>query len=178
MLYKMKNGLEYLIREIEVEDAKELLRYVDTISDESDNLTFGKGEFVMTLEQEIDYIKGVLSDDNKVSYVAVVNDEIIGNISYAGGGKIRTRHCGEFGVAVKKEYWGQGIGKTLIEVLIAWAEKSKYCEKLNLGVNEDNHNAIALYEKLGFIKEGLLINYMKINGRYVNSLAMGRIIDK
>lgn len=176
MIYKMKNGLQYEIREVEVNDAKELLRYVDIISGESNNLSFGKGEFVMTIDKEVEYLEGIVSDENQISFVAVYNDEIIGNTSYSGGGRIRTRHCGELGIAITKDYWSQGIGTNLMKELIAWAEQSKFCEKLNLRVNEGNSNAIYLYEKLGFVREGLLINNMKIDGKYINSVFMGKVI--
>ena len=63
-----------------------------------------------------------------------------------------------------------------MKALLAWAKQSKFCEKLNLKVNEDNGSAIFLYEKLGFVKEGLLINDMKIDGVYINSVFMGKMI--
>ena len=64
----------------------------------------------------------------------------------------------------------------MLKVLIKWCEDSKYCEKLNLRVRDDNHKAIKLYEQLGFKREGLLLKEMKINGEYVNCLFMGRDI--
>ena len=48
----LKTGETILIREASEADAEALLAYVDTVSGESDNLTFGPGEFNITLEQE------------------------------------------------------------------------------------------------------------------------------
>lgn len=175
-MYKMKNGREYTIRKVEVSDASKLIDYINLVAGESDNLTFGKGEFNMTLENEKAFLKTYESDDNGVMMLALLDDEIISCMSYGGGKRIRVRHAGEFGVSVKEKYWRQGVGKTMLQVLIEWCENSKYCEKLNLRVREDNLKAIELYKQLGFIEEGLLLKEMKIKGEFVNCLFMGRNI--
>lgn len=178
MIYKTKNDMEYEIRSIRVEDAEKMLEYLDIISGESDNLSFGAGEFGMSLEGEISYLEKLVENENQISLVAICNDEIIANLSYSGGQRPRNRHCGEFGISVRKDFWNMGIGNVLMAEMINWAKSSKYCEKINLRVREDNLNAIFLYEKFGFEKEGLLLKEMKINGEFVNFILMGRFIYK
>lgn len=175
-MYTMKNKLDYTIRKVKVSDAEKLIEYINLVAGESDNLTFGSGEFGMTLEREIEFLKTYEDNDNSVMILALHGEEIISCMSYGGGRRIRVQHCGEFGISVKEKYWGQGVGKQMLKVLIQWCEDSKYCEKLNLRVREDNLKAIALYEQLGFKKEGLLHKEMKINGIYVNCYFMGRDI--
>lgn len=175
-MYKLKNNLEYEIRFAKVEDAEILLEFIDVISSESDNLTFGEGEFNMTLENEIDYLKNLSNNDNQIMLVAVLDGKIISNLGYSGGFRNRTRHCGEFGVAVRKKYWNNGVASNLINELFKWGKDSKFCEKINLKVREDNEKAIMLYESLGFVKEGLLLKDMKINGSFVNCFFMGKSI--
>jgi RimJ/RimL family protein N-acetyltransferase len=175
-MYKTKKGEIFNIRHVVVEDATKLIEYVNLVSGESDNLTFGEGEFGMTVEQEEAFIRSYDNNDNACMFIAVLEDEIIGQMSYAGGRRARVRHCGEFGITVKKKYWHQGVGHIMLNYLIKWCEESTYCEKLNLRVREDNIKAIGLYKKLGFEEEGLLINDMKINGEFVNCLFMGKMI--
>ena len=66
-MFKLKNGLKYEIRFARVEDAEILLEFIDVISSESDNLTFGEGEFNMTLENEINYLKNLINNDNQIN---------------------------------------------------------------------------------------------------------------
>ena len=56
----LKNGLQLIIREAEKKDAASIIDYVNTIAGESENITFGPGEFKMTVEEEekfIDYLQ-------------------------------------------------------------------------------------------------------------------------
>ena len=57
-------------------------------------------------------------------------------------------------VAVEPSYRGQGYATTMLKELLVQA-KSNRIEKIVLEVRFSNHNAIALYEKLGFVKLGL-----------------------
>ena len=177
-MYKLNDGYEYEIRHAKVEDAKSILDFIDCVSGESDNLTFGKGEFNLSLEKEISYLENLAGEDNQIMLVAVYEDKILSTLSYGGGHRSRVRHCGEFGISVRKEYWGNGIGLNMIKELFDWAKKSKYCEKINLRVREDNIRAIRLYEYLGFEKEGVILKDMKINGEFINCVFMGKSIKK
>lgn len=173
---KTKSGTEYEIRKVKVSDAQSILDYLDQVAMDSDNLTFGPGEMTISLENEVAYLEKLKTAKNEVMYVAIHNNRVISCLSYAGGHRQRTQHVGEFGVSVIKDYWHQGIGKEMILQLFKWAEESEYCEKINLRVREDNLHAIALYEKLGFKKEGLILKDMKIKGEYINCLFMGKSI--
>lgn len=170
--------MKYLIREVKVDDAEKLIEYVNKVSGESDNLTFGIGEFEMTVEKEVEFIESLIDDDNAIMLLAMDGNEIIGQVHYSGGKRKRLKHVGEFGITVRKDYWGQGIGRMLLEEMIKWAKASPYCEKINLRVRDDNLKAIALYRKLGFKVEGLLKRDMKINGEFTDCLFMGMEIGK
>ncbi|MBN2795752.1 MAG: GNAT family N-acetyltransferase [Clostridia bacterium] len=177
-MFTMKNGTPYEIRKAKVSDAEKLIQYINTIAGESDNLTFGIGEFEMTIEKEEVFLRSYEDHENAIMLLALVEDEIISCMSYEGGRRPRVRHVGEFGISVSEKYWNQGVGYEMLKQLISWAEQSKYCEKMNLKVREDNEKAIHLYEKMGFVKEGLLLKDMKINGEFTNCYFMGRDIEK
>ena len=67
-------------------------------------------------------------------------------------------------LTVARDYWGQGIGRGVMEALIAFARQAGL-EVLQLEVRADNTRAVALYEHLGFEKLGLYRNFMKVNGQ-------------
>jgi RimJ/RimL family protein N-acetyltransferase len=48
----LKNGVSVVIREARTSDANKILEYVNTISSESDFLTFGQGEFGVSILKE------------------------------------------------------------------------------------------------------------------------------
>ncbi|HZM33384.1 MAG TPA: GNAT family protein [Burkholderiales bacterium] len=50
--------------------------------------------------------------------------------------------------------------------------------RIELTVREHNDRAIALYERLGFVREGLKRNAVRIDGNYENLVCMGLVCDK
>jgi putative acetyltransferase len=50
--------------------------------------------------------------------------------------------------------------------------------KVNLQVVADNHPAIRLFQKLGFEPEGRIRHAFHNNGKYLDIIPMGKIINK
>lgn len=174
---RLKDHTTIIIREANVNDAKKMLQYLEQISCESDFLTFGKGEFNLTLQQEEEFIESTSKKKNSLSLIAEHKGEIIGNLNFSGGARPRTIHTGEFGVSVLKDYWGNSIGTELIKYLIDWCYASEIIKKVNLRVRTDNRSAIHVYEKLGFKIEGTITREFRINDRFYDTLFMGLTID-
>ncbi|MEA3423805.1 MAG: GNAT family N-acetyltransferase [Bacillota bacterium] len=162
-----------IIREAAIEDSKNIIDYINIIAGESDNLTFGIGEFLMTVEEEENYLKEIQNADNALYIIAEYNDTIIGSLNFTAGKRPRIAHVGEFGISVLKEYWGHNVGSKLIEYLIQWAQETKIIRKINLKVRVDNFGAIHLYEKYGFNIEGKTSREFMINGIFHDALMMG-----
>lgn len=166
----MKN---IVIREAAVEDSKNIIDYINIIAGESDNLTFGTGEFLMTVEDEEKFLVDILNTDNALYIIAVYNDTIIGSLNFTAGKRPRIAHVGEFGISVLQEYWGYNVGSQLIEYLIQWAKETKIIRKINLKVRVDNFNAIHLYKKYGFKIEGKTTREFMIDEIFHDALIMG-----
>lgn len=173
----LRDGQKLLIRKAETRDAEKLVQYMSCIGGESDFLTFGDNELQITVEKEQQIIESLNSRENTIMAVAIIGDEIAGSFSFSGGFRSRTQHAGEMGITVRKQYWGLGIGKALMEYLIDWAKQTGIVRKINLRVRTDNDNAIALYKKLGFVEEGILTRDFMIDGVFYDSLHMGLSID-
>ncbi|MGE5678708.1 MAG: GNAT family N-acetyltransferase [Pseudomonadota bacterium] len=174
---KLKNGETIEIRRAVKEDGKALLEYVECISGESDNLTFGPGEFKATVEQEESFLEHMSGQDNAIYLIAHNGKKVIGGLNFSGGPRPRKAHTGEFGISVLKEYWGNGLGTELIKCLLEWCREGKTIRKINLRVRTDNYNAIHVYKKLGFVEEGTITREFLINGSFYDTLAMGQCID-
>lgn len=165
------------IRKVNKSDAGAMLEYINTISRESDFLTFGEGEFNKTIEEEEYFIDDISKQNNSLFVIAEVEGKIIGNLNFSGGTRPRIAHTGEFGVSVLREYWGQGLGTELIKYLIEWCEKSGVIRKVNLRVRSDNFSAIHVYKKLGFNEEGVITREFRVNNKFYDSIFMGLVID-
>jgi len=164
--YTLKDGRRLEVRRAALDDASDLMVFVEAVAGESDYLTFGPGEFAMTLAQEVDYLKGIATADNQLYLVGLVEGEIIASITFASGKRPRTRHSGEFGISVRKPFWGLGVGGIMLDALLEWTKGTGFIEKISLKVRTDNERAMALYEKKGFEVEGTLKAEFKIDGRY------------
>jgi RimJ/RimL family protein N-acetyltransferase len=66
------------------------------------------------------------------------------------------------------------FGKALMEVTLREALRSGLT-RIKLGVFSDNARAIALYEKTGFVREGVLRDHVLIDGRYQDLIMMAMI---
>ncbi|MFT8316279.1 MAG: GNAT family N-acetyltransferase [Clostridium sp.] len=174
---KIKNVQKIIIRKATKEDTAEIVEYMLAIGGESDNLTFGEGELKMTLEAEENFIKDINSKDNAIMIVAIIDNKIIGSAALRAGDKNRIRHVGEFGITVRKAYWGQGVGSALLNYLIEWAKDTGIIRKINLRVRDDNKNAIKLYEKYEFQQEGVITREFYIKDRFYDAIFMGLKID-
>lgn len=172
----LKDGRILEIRKVALDDAQDLMALVEAVSGESDYLTFGPGEFSLTLAQEEEYLKGLASSENQAYLVGLVNGVIVASLTFAGGKRPRTRHSGEFGITVRREYWGLGVGGAMLDALIDWARTTGFIEKISLRVRTDNARAIGLYKAKGFELEGTLRSEFKIGDRYYDLYAMSLLL--
>ena len=173
----LENGKSVVIREARGSDAIKLLEHVNTISSETDFLTFGQGEFIMSVEEEEKHLENTLRQNNAIFIIAEIDEKIVGCLNFTAGSRPRVAHTGEFGVSVLKEYWGNGIGAELIKQLIKWCKQSGSIRKINLIVRDDNFSAIHVYKKLGFTQEGIITRNLQINGIFYDALFMAYTID-
>ncbi|AHF05999.1 GNAT family N-acetyltransferase [Desulfitobacterium metallireducens] len=173
----LKNGDTVQLREAVKEDATELVAYLQKIGGESDFLTFGSGEFSVSVSDEEAILVESSTTGNKIMLLSLVENKVIGCLHFEGGARPRVQHTGEFGVSVLKDYWDKGIGTEMVQELIQWAKASKIIRKLNLRVRSDNARAIRIYERLGFIREGLITREFFISGEFYDFIYMGQNVD-
>ncbi|MFD2617850.1 GNAT family N-acetyltransferase [Terrilactibacillus laevilacticus] len=166
-----------VIRQAVKEDARKIIEYLETIAAESDYLSFGEGEFHVTVKQEEAFLEDHKKQKNSIYLVAETDGIIIGCSNLTGGLKPRNFHTAEFGISVQKDYWGKHVGKTLMQEIIKLAKDEGVIKKINLLVRSDNTKAIHLYYTFGFVEEGLITKDLFIDGVYYDSIMMGLWLD-
>jgi RimJ/RimL family protein N-acetyltransferase len=171
-------GLTCILRCPTKYDALALAKLRVKIDGETENLDREPGEGLLTPEGFEKLIYNDSIAEKNIFLVAEVEGKIVGFARLEGNKLSRFRHKAEFGVCILKEYWGHGIGKALLENILMWADNVGI-EKISLTVVETNTKAIQLYERYGFVEEGLLIrDRIHKDGKYYNTVVMGRLLDK
>ena len=126
------------------------------VGDESPFLSFSSDEVNWSVEREKEIIDEHNSTDNQLLIVGLINQQIVAVSNVHSTYKRRGRHMGELGISIAKAHWSKGIATAIMNYILRWAQQNEIIEKLTLEVLDSNVKAIALYEKLGFTKEGLL----------------------
>ncbi len=168
----LKNGESLIIEQAHVEDAAEVVSYLNRVSAETEFLSFGANEFGVSIDEEKKTIADL--DGGRFNFMLIgrVNAQIVSVVTINRGKRPRLRHAGVFGISVLQTHWGVGVGKVMCSEMIAEARRLGLT-KIDLSVSQDNPKAIRLYEGLGFVREGVIVRGMKIGDRYVSSVLMG-----
>lgn len=150
----IKNGQKCIIRNGTFEDGPEVSTFFTTTHGETDYLLSYPEESTRDDEKQSNYLKETTESDREIELLAIVDGKVVGMAGFnAIGSKYKIRHRAEFGITVSKNYWGQGIGKAIMNACIECAKEAGYIQ-LELDVVADNTRAIELYKKLGFIEFG------------------------
>lgn len=106
--------------------------------------------------------------------VAVIGGKVIGSL---GLNRLEGRRSsvGTIGMGVHDAYAGRGVGTALMAAAVEQADRWLALRRLELTVWSDNTRAVALYERFGFEREGLMRGYAWRDGEYVDAISMARI---
>lgn len=140
------------VREATLDDVPRLAEYAAELFSEGLPGIFARP--APTLEEEEVFVRSRLEPDNAVLLVAEEGGSIVGLLDFVGGRLAEDRHAGVFGVSVRRGWRGRGVGTALIRALEAWAREHGV-SRLEARAWASNPRAIALYERLGYEREGV-----------------------
>ena len=101
--------------------------------------------------------------------------QVVGSVGLQPSTTLRRRHCAGVGNSVALQAQGQGVGTALLRALCDYADNWAHLLRLELTVFTDNHRAIALYRRCGFVHEGTHRAYALRHGQYADVHAMARL---
>jgi RimJ/RimL family protein N-acetyltransferase len=176
--FQLKDGRVCLLRSFVEADAEELCQLIPRLDGETDFLTRFPGEFDKTVEQERAFIREYTETPGSIGLVGEV-DGLIAAVGGVSPQKLkRYQHHREFGLAILKAHWRQGIGRMMTAFIIDWAKRSGL-RKLTLKVVHNNHGAIALYKSFGFVEAGRLIDDVLLaDGSYGHAILMAKFLQE
>lgn len=165
--------MNFVIIPITEAHIEEFWQAVDSVSRERKYLAFLEGPPIHTTRDFVlQNIQG-----NWPHVIAVHEGKIIGWCDITALDRPIFAHVGSLGIGVLAPFRGQGVGKALITRALQLA-KQKGLTRIELTVREHNTPAIALYESLGFVKEGVHKNGVRIDGIYENHVFMALLFDE
>lgn len=143
---------------------------LDTVAREREYLSLLEA---FPLEETRAFVLGMIKD-GKPQFVAVAGEEVVGWCDIRRHPFPSHAHAGALGMGIIPSYRGQGLGRRLIEATLQ-AARDVGIERVELSVHADNERAIALYERVGFVREGLARRSVRIDGRYKDAIHMALI---
>lgn len=161
----------YRIRAAEPEDAAALAAMMNTPRAYSGTLQLPYPSVELWTER-----LSRLTDNGRTLLLAEAPDGTpVGHTGLWVDPKPRRRHVADFGIAVRDDWQGRGVGSALMTALVDLADNWLGLTRLELTVYTDNEAAIALYRRFGFEHEATCRAYALRGGRYVDVYRMARL---
>ncbi len=175
--FTLKDGTEGILKNVQPEDAENMLVFLKEVSAETEFLLRYPEEYTLTIEQEKSFLEDMEHSDNQIMITAFIDGEIVGNASISPIGYCRKmKHRANFAIAIREKYWHKGLGTLLMEEALKTAKVMGY-EQVELGVYNDNPRAKAMYERFGFEEWGIMKKAFKLkDGSYRDEIMMGKYI--
>ena len=145
-------------------DAAAMIEFLRISNEETYFMMRYPEEITLTEEEETTILKNWEAQPNKLLLLAFAEH-------------LKTQHRGRFGISVKQDYWGSGIGSLLLQEILSFAKKNGI-KQIELGVYSDNLRAQKLYERFGFTEWGRLPNAYKLkDGSYRDEINMALTLN-
>ncbi|WP_299497166.1 GNAT family N-acetyltransferase [uncultured Shewanella sp.] len=113
--------------------------------------------------------------DNNINLVALIDEQVVGQLALQVMDRPRRKHVATLGMGVSSAHRGKGVGSQLLSAAIDLADNWLNIRRVELEVYKSNEAAICLYQKHGFVEEGLMRDYAFTHGEYVDALMMARL---
>jgi diamine N-acetyltransferase len=112
-----------------------------------------------------------LESDSERRFVIEDNDDVVGIVELVSISYVH-RHC-EIQIIVPPEHEGKGYAKEAFRRGVQYAFETLNLHKVYLFVDKDNKKAVHIYEKAGFIQEGIMQEQFYTKGEYHDAVFMG-----
>ena len=154
--FALKDGRSAVLRSPDPQkDAADLVQYLyDTAADTPFVLRTPE-EIRYTVEGEERFLQNVVDSPDDCMILCEVDGRIAGNCHLSFNRRVKTRHRSSVAIALRKAYWGQGIGTAMFEAMEALARQREGVTLMELEFIEGNARARGLYEKMGFRLAGM-----------------------
>jgi RimJ/RimL family protein N-acetyltransferase len=145
-------------------------RALDTVARERKYLTLLEAP---PLPETREFVLNSLKSGNP-HFVALAEGEVVGWCDVRRHFFPAHAHRGALGMGILPAYRGRRLGARLLNATLEAAFDAGFV-RIEFDVHADNARAIALYERVGFVKEGILRDAVFVDGEYRDAIAMALI---
>ena len=163
-----------IIRRAEPSDAQGLKDLGDAVGAEPEGWLVTTNGW-RTAADERRYLRAIKRYPHAAVFVADDDGRIVGRLSIARDQHPASRHVADLGLMVAASHRRRGIGTALLEAATEWARAADV-SKLELHVFPWNEAAISLYERFGFVQEGLRRAHYRRGDEYVDAILMAYLV--
>jgi RimJ/RimL family protein N-acetyltransferase len=157
-------------------DAARLVALASAVGGEPDGWLLADSRW-RSVGDERRYIRALQRYADAALFVADEDGELVGRLSITRDPHPASAHVADLGLMVASSHRRLGIGSELMRAAEEWARRARVT-KLELHVFPHNAPAIALYEKLGYVREGFRRrHYRRPDGRFVDAILMAKLLD-
>ena len=169
----LKDGRRVVIREVTIDDAPALSAHIEGLAPNAPYIGMTPGE---TPSPEKVRERSVEADNRpgSIGLLAEADGRVVGDCWMMAMPRVKMRHVGQIGMAIADGWRGAGLGRALLERVIEHGRASEHIWRIELGVLHENAPAIALYESLGFVREGYYPGrFRQPDGALLDDIIMG-----
>lgn len=164
-------GEQIYLRAVEETDAPDYVRW---LNDPEVNRYLEMGRFPLNLLREQEYVRKLYTDQKNLSLAIVLKDGDwhIGSVGLHGLHQVH--RSASFGIVIgEKDCWGKGYGTEATRLIVRHGFQTLNLNRVYLRVIAFNIRGIRSYEKVGFVREGILRQDHYSEGEYHDVIVMG-----
>jgi RimJ/RimL family protein N-acetyltransferase len=161
---------ELVVRAALPADAAALVALAEAVGAEPEGWLISDSRW-RSVGSERRYLRAVRRHPDAAVFVAEAGNEVVGRLSVARDPHPASRHVADLGLMVAASARRRGVGWALLEQSVEWAQAAGV-RKLELHVFPHNEPAIRLYERFGFVREGLRRGHYRRARGYVDAILM------
>ena len=165
-------GEKVVLRRISEGDVTQ--RYLDFLNDKDVTKFLDAGRKKHSIDNLKFYVKEKISKKDCI-FLAVIDTESglhIGNVKIEPIDYDNRKAV--IGIMIgDKNFWGKGYGTEAMRTTVKFCFQDLNLNRVTLGVNADNIQAIKAYKKVGFVQEGVLREDVIRDGKKYNWILMG-----
>jgi len=180
--FTVKKGgekLRVVFRVPKAGDARAMVKMVNSVRDEAQYLGMWHHE---TVKSERKYLSARLQDlrkDRGVFLLVEVHGQLVGNSVIRPLERDSSKHIGTFGIMLKEEFTGIGIGTRLARKTLSLAKKETRFKLIQSNFVSKNKRSYRLHKKLGFKRYGKFPNSNRSkDGTYYDKIYVFKEIKK
>lgn len=164
---------EIIIRQLELTDAQKLLTCLSEIDATAPYMLYENNE----RQWNVEIASTVIEQGNQLGTIlgAFDTDKLVGYLLLQGSPLAKIRHSAQIVLGLCAEYRGQGLGTKLLEAALAYAKEAKLT-RLELSVLPVNTSAYHLYQKLGFVTEGIRKAAVLQDGELMDEIILAKLL--